>query len=249
MNNIAFITGGAKRIGREMALALAKNGYDLAIHYNNSEKNAQECQRLIEKLGQKCIIIKGNLYQQEQAKRIIAQIGSELGIISLLINNAAVFNPQFFLDTDQTQFDYDMGVNLRAPFFLTQQFARQVLNNTNKKYYAKGDKNFMVVNMLDSSHTKLRKNYFLYQLSKDALYSFTLLAAKSLSPHIRVNAIAPGPVLAPPGKSSNHLQKVALATPLGIASPPDTIVSGLEYLLNAKTVTGQILYISSGMQL
>ena len=259
MNKAALITGGAKRLGREMAVALAARGYDLAIHYNSSLAEARECQKLVEQHNKKCITIQGELTDDAACKKIFDEARSSLGTISLLINNASVFNSQGFMQTDSAQFDKDMGLNLKAPFFLTQDFARQIYDNSSTKSSAAEDlppnfqrdfpQDFMIVNMLDCNHAKLREDYFLYHLTKNALHHFTLMAAKELAPNIRVNAIAPGAALPPPHKDDAHLQKVSSTAPLGIASPPDTITHGLEYLLDAKTVTGQVLYVASGMQL
>ena len=251
MNKTALITGGAKRLGREMAVALTARGYDLAIHYNNSLTEACECQKLVERHNKKCITIQGELTDDAACKDIFDEACSSLGTISLLINNASVFNPQGFMQTDSAQFDKDVGINLKAPFFLTQNFARQIYDNSSTKSSTTEDfpKDLMIVNMLDCNHAKLREDYFLYHLTKNALHHFTLMAAKELAPNIRVNAIAPGAALPPPHKDDAHLQKVSSTAPLGIASPPDTITHGLEYLLDAKTVTGQVLYVASGMQL
>ena len=259
MNKTALITGGAKRLGREMAVALAARGYDLAVHYNSSLAEARECQKLLEQHNKKCITIQGELTDDAACKKIFDEARSSLGTISLLINNASVFNSQGFMQTDSAHFDKDVGINLKAPFFLTQDFARQIYDSSSTKssaaedsppHFQKGfQKDLMVVNMLDCNHAKLREDYFLYHLTKNALHHFTLMAAKELAPYIRVNAIAPGAALPPPHKDDAHLQKVSSTAPLGIASPPDTITQGLEYLLDAKTVTGQVLYVASGMQL
>ena len=197
MNKTALITGGAKRLGREMAVALAARGYDLAVHYNSSLAEARECQKLVEQHNKKCITIQGELTDDAACKNIFDEARSSLGTISLLINNASVFNSQGFMQTDSTQFDKDVGLNLKAPFFLTQDFASQIYDNSSTKSSAAEDlpkdfqKDLMVVNMLDCNHAKLREDYFLYHLTKNALHHFTLMAAKELAPNIRVNAIAP----------------------------------------------------------
>lgn len=242
MNKVALVTGAATRVGRAMALHLAAKGYDIGIHCNSSKTAAEECQKLVEEQGVKATIVVANLADDEQVASIIPKVTAELGELSVLINNASVFNPQKFIDTSPEQFTQDLAINLKAPFFLTQQFAKQITANQ-----AAGE--YLVVNMLDSMHASLVSNHFIYRMAKHSLHHLTMLAAKELAPQIRVNGIAPGPALPPPGKDEAHLDKVTKATPLGITSPPDTLVAGLDYLLGAKTVTGQVLYIGSGMHL
>lgn len=240
---VALITGAAQRIGRALTVHLATQGYDIAIHYNNSRQEAEECQRLVQSSGgvRRAMVIQANLDDSKQVTKLIPTVNAELGEISLLLNNAAVFNSEKFLDTTREQFEHDFAINFKAPFFLAQNFARQVSSSNPGEA--------MIVNLGDSAHERITSNYFLYRLSKQALHHFTLLAAKELAPLIRVNAIAPGPALPPPDKDESYLKNVASKTPLGIASPPNSLVQGLDYLLTAHTVTGQVLYIDSGMHL
>ena len=237
---LALITGAARRVGREFALHLAQKGYNIAIHYSTSTEEARECQELVEKKGVRAILVQAELDDDAQMKKIIPAVNDKMGEISVLINNASVYHTQNFMDTSHEQFRNDLAVNFSAPFFLTQDFARQV--NTE-------DGNAVVINLIDAGHNNLAQEYFLYHLSKQALYHFTLLAARSLAPKIRVNAIAPGPVLPPPGKDMEYLANVAKNSPIGVVSPPSSLARGLDYLLSSPTVTGQVMYIDSGTHL
>lgn len=234
---LALITGGAKRIGKEFALFLARQGYDIALHYNSATKEQEETKTLIEREGVACLPLQADLANQREVASLFPIINEKLGPCALLINNVSVFRFVSFMDTSATQFDSDMAVNLRAPFFLSQAFASQTP--------AGGQ----VINMLDCRVTGITTSHFVYSLSKSALYHFTLMAAKELAPRIRVNGIAPGPALPPPGKSEEHLAKVVGMAPLGVASPPATLVQALAYLLEAETVTGQLLFVDSGLHL
>jgi len=231
----ALVTGAAKRIGRAFVLFLARQGYDIALHYNSASPEQKETSRLIEKEGVSCLPIQADLASQHNS--LFPLINKNLGPCTLLINNVSVFRPGSFMATSEDQFDSDMAVNLRAPFFLSQDFANQA------------PKGSQIINMLDCRITRVTTSHFVYNLSKVALYQFTLMAAKELAPHIRVNGIAPGPALPPPDKNEEHLAKVVDLAPLGIASPPATLVQGLGYLLAAQTVTGQVLFVDSGLHL
>ena len=247
---LALITGAAQRVGRALALYLAKlpddEAFDIAIHYNNSEKEARECCEQIKAANKQCrtMAVRARLEDMDDVAKLIPQVNAELGELSLLINNAAVFHPQNFLDTKPEQLRDDLMVNLQAPFRLAQDFAKQA-----KSASTTSPGSAMIVNLLDATCERLASDYFLYHLSKQGLKHFTLQAAKSLAPAIRVNGIAPGPALPPPGKDQAHLDKIVKATPLGVASPPESLTEGLGYLLRSPTVTGQILYIDSGMHL
>lgn len=240
-DKVALVTGAATRLGRAMALHLASKGYDICIHCNSSKKDAEECQKLVKEYGVETMIVVANLAQDDEVAKIVPTVNAKLGEISLLINNASVFNQQSFMDTSMQQFTADLAVNLKAPFFLIKDFATQVKNQPAGE--------LLVVNVTDSVHDKLTSDHFLYRVSKQALHHLTMMTAKELAPQVRVNALAPGPALPPPDKNEHYLSQIAKNTPLGIASPPSTLLHGLDYLIEAKSVTGQVLYIGSGMHL
>ena len=241
----ALVTGGVQRIGRCLAFCLAQRGYDLALHYHQSRGQALQIQTEIKKHGVACEIFKADLARSTETAQLIPQVQERMGPLNLLINNVAVFNTPDLMASTEEQFNYDLAVNLRAPFFLIQAFAAQVGQTAGRP------KNHpaLIVNMLDTRINKVRTDYCIYTLTKHALFHLTRIAAKSLAPSIRVNAIAPGPALPPLGDSQTHLDRISAATPLGMASPPASLAQGLAYLLEAQTVTGQVLCIDSGQHL
>ena len=232
-----MITGGAKRIGKAFALSLARQGYAIGLHYNTATADLAETQKSIEECGVGCFPIQANLADSAAQARILPMLNKELGECSLLINNVSLFHPPTFLETSVEQFDADIAVNLRAPFFLSQDFARQA------------PKDSLIINMLDCRITHINTTYFVYNLTKHAMERFTMMAAKELGPRIRVNAIAPGPALPPADKDESHLEKLVRQAPLKVTSPPPTLTAAADYFLRASTVTGQVLFVDSGLHL
>lgn len=234
---VALITGGAKRIGKAFALALAQQDYAIGLHYNTATTEVTETKKLIEECGVDCLLIQANLASPTEQACIFPQLRQGLGDCSLLLNNVAVFNPGSFLETRPEQFEQDVAVNLRAPFFLSQDFARQASPGS------------QIVNLLDCRIAHINTTYFVYNLTKYAMERFTMMAAKELGPDIRVNGIAPGPALPPADKGPAHLEALIKQAPLGVTSPPSTLVVALNYLLQASTVTGQVLFVDAGLHL
>jgi NAD(P)-dependent dehydrogenase (short-subunit alcohol dehydrogenase family) len=228
-----LITGGAKRLGKGIALALAGAGYDVALHYNGSATEAKEVSQEIESRGGKCALLQADLSDAKTAKHLVTQAKSEFAHLNALVNNASVFGYKNFLDTDEAFFDTQMDVNFKAPFFLTQQFAKEVQQGA-------------VVNMLDTFITKQSPNYFAYLLSKKLLAEFTLAAAGSLGPHIRVNGVAPGVILASDEKDADYIEKRKEANPLKKTGSVRDVAEAVKLLLDNAALTGQVLFIDGG---
>ena len=230
----ALITGGAKRIGRAFAIFLAEKGYSIGLHYRTATNEIDETLKKLEEYGVDCLPIQADLAAAKEQRQIFPLFNKDLGPCSLLINNVSVFNPYSFLETTPEQFDTDIAINVRAPFFLSQDFAQQAPPDS------------LIVNLLDCRIAHINTSYFVYNLTKHTMERFTMMAAKDLGPLIRVNAIAPGPALPPADKNETHLESLIKNAPLRISSPPATLVNALDYLLQAKTVTGQVLFVDSG---
>ncbi|MBI2996212.1 MAG: SDR family NAD(P)-dependent oxidoreductase [Candidatus Melainabacteria bacterium] len=230
----ALITGSAKRIGKEIALFLANEGFDIALHYNTSQKEAKTTQKKIKEMGKECKLFKCNLNNINEVLKLIPKVKKSFPDLFLLINNASVFKNGDFLETNPKLLEEHFNVNFKAPFFLSRDFA---------KHFKKGQ----IINILD---TKVARNYskhFSYTLSKKALYEFTKMSAKELAPNIRVNAIAPGPTL--PGKSddySKHKLEVVSKKYIGTVQ---FITQGIKYLINNDLVVGECLFIDGGIHL
>jgi pteridine reductase len=233
----AIVTGAANRIGRALALGLAERGFDIALHYRGSEKEAIEAQALIEKRGRRCVLVRADLLNPAETLTVVKQAVNELGQIDLLVNNASVFNQAEFLDTDADLLDRNMAIHLRAPFLLTSEFA---------KICRRGN----VINIIDTMIATKHLDYFAYLLSKKALFEFTQLAAKALAPDIRVNAVAPGSTVEPIDElESNYVKERASQVPLKLPGHPDYLLKGLYFFLDNPQVTGSCIFIDGGAHL
>jgi NAD(P)-dependent dehydrogenase (short-subunit alcohol dehydrogenase family) len=234
--NAAFVTGAAKRLGREIAMTLARKGYDIALHYRASPDDAQALAEDIRRLGRKCVPIEADLADLRQVQALMPAALQALPHCNLLVNNASLFERCEFLETTEELFEREMNVNFRAPFFLARDFARRC---------GKGH----IINLLDTKIAKQSAAYFIYTLSKKALAEFTLMAAKTLAPNIRVNGICPGPMLPPPGQTEEYLQSLAKTVPLGHVGDPSMIASAVAFLIDNEFITGQWLYVDGGQHL
>ena len=236
MSKAALITGGGKRLGKAISLSLAERGYDIAIHYNHSDKEAKETADLIREKGRKCEIFQSNLSDISQVRSLIPTVFEVFPQCSILVNSASIFENIGFNDVTEEIFERDFNTNFKAPFFLSQDFS-------------KGDDAELIINMLDMRINKIETEHFTYNLTKKALRDFTLMAAKALGPKIRVNGICPGPILPPPDKDIKYLEQIAKNTPLQKPGNPDYIITAVKYLLDNSFVTGQCLFVDGGQHL
>ena len=230
---IALVTGGAARLGRAIALGLAARGADLALHYNSSEAAAKATAEEIRALGRKCLLIGADLRQAVSPGKIFEAAAAYYGRADILINSAAVFERGTLENTSPDLWEKTLAINLRAPFFLSQAFAAHTEN---------GD----IIFLADSRARRPAAEFLAYTLTKSALITLTRSLAKSLAPRIRVNAVAPGAILPPPGEGEEYLQRLIPRIPLGRPGTPEDIVRGIVYLLEASFVTGEVLHIDGG---
>ena len=236
MSKAALITGGGKRLGKAISLSLAERGYDIAIHYNRSDKEAKETADLIREKGREAEIFQSNLSDISQVRSLIPTVFEVFPQCSILVNSASIFENIGFNDVTEEIFERDFNTNFKAPFFLSQDFS-------------KGDDAELIINMLDMRINKIETEHFTYNLTKKALRDFTLMAAKALGPKIRVNGICPGPILPPPDKDIKYLEQIAKNTPLQKPGNPDYIITAVKYLLDNSFVTGQCLFVDGGQHL
>jgi NAD(P)-dependent dehydrogenase (short-subunit alcohol dehydrogenase family) len=230
----AIVTGAAKRIGKALALGLAKRGFDIGLHYQSSHEDALTTKKEIEQLGAKCHLIRANLFNEDETAGLINEAAGKLSNISLLINNASTFERKGLLQTDAKLLEENLAIHVKAPFFLTCQFA-SLLKSGN------------IINIIDTMVTKHDVSYFAYLLSKKTLLELTKLAAKALAPAIRVNAIAPGSTAEPiDDLDSNYMERRAQRVPLKMAGDPKYLLNGIDYLLANPFVTGECLFIDGG---
>jgi len=233
-NKAALVTGGAIRVGRAISLALAKDGYDVALHYNSSHNDACAVKSEIENLGCKCVLFQRNLAADFSG--LVADVHAEFSELNLLVNNASIFEPHKFLETSESAFDDHMNINFKAPFFLTQEFAK-ICKNGN------------VINILDTFITKHSHSYFTYLASKKVFAEFTKMAAKELAPDIRVNAIAPGTILPATGFDEEYIKAKEQNLPMGKIASVEDVTNTMIDILHNKSLTGQIIFVDGGESL
>ncbi len=231
-----LITGGAKRLGRAIAIYLANLGYPIAIHYNRSRKEAENLANEICQSKGRCEIFAADLKDPKAAAKLLPDVHQKFPDLCFLVNNASIFVPSKIKSANLKDFDDEFAINLRAPFILTSQFA---------KIIQKGS----IVNIVDTNVSKNQTAHFSYLLTKKSLADLTRLAAVELSPYIRVNAVAPGLILAPVQKNSNYLNRLAKNIPLKHKGDPEDIAKAVHFLLENTFITGQTIFVDGGEHL
>ncbi|MFT4717145.1 MAG: NAD(P)-dependent dehydrogenase (short-subunit alcohol dehydrogenase family) [Paracoccaceae bacterium] len=248
-NGAALVTGGARRLGREMALAMAKRGIDVAIHYAGSADDAQKTALEIRALGVKSAVLGADLTVEENMVGLIDRAATALGQpLNILINNASVFEYDTLDTATRDSWDRHLQSNLRAPFVLTQEFARQV-PKAGIDDQGEPIATACVINMIDQRVRKLTPEFMSYTIAKMGLWAFTQTAARGLAPGIRVNAIGPGPTMQGARQSEQHFANQRAGTILKRGSNPSDIVAAMNYILDAPALTGQLLCIDGGQHL
>jgi len=246
---IALVTGAAKRLGRDMAIYLARRGYDVAIHYATSSGAAESVAGDIRALGRRAVCLQADLLIEDAIVPLIAAVATALdGPVTVLVNNASIFEDDSIETATRNSWDRHIMSNLRAPFVLTQAFAAQcppALTDAQGEPLASG----LVVNMIDQKVRKLTPMHMSYSIAKAGLWAFTQMAAQELAPRIRVNAIGPGPTLQADGQPDDAWRKSRGATILNRGANPADITAALGFFLDAPSVTGQLLCIDGGQHL
>lgn len=247
-NKAALVTGGAKRLGRGMALALAKNGINVVVHYSQSENEVRQTVADIRALGVKSIAIRADLLNENETFNLIAKATDAIGEpLSILINNASIFEYDTLKSASLNSWTRHMDSNLRAPFVLIQEFSKQY-----ERYHSdmiKKSKTGCVINMIDQRVRKLTPEFMSYTIAKSALWTLTQTAAQALAPFIRVNAIGPGPTMQGARQSKDHFDKQRQAILLQRGVDLDDIVAAMNYILDASSVTGQLICVDGGQHL
>jgi len=232
------VTGGARRIGQAIALALAEAGANLLLHYNRSASDAEETAARAADLGADVRLVGADLSDPEAAAGIVAGAG-DLSPVQILVNSAAMFPDDTLLDMTSEQWERTLGVNLRGPVFLTQAFANALPEE------AEG----AVVNVTDWRVQRPYPEHFSYTVAKGALNAFTEAAANSLAPRIRVNGVALGAMLPPPGRDSAYLQELAQEIPLQRVGGTEPVASAVLFLIRNHFATGEIVRVDGGAHL
>jgi NAD(P)-dependent dehydrogenase (short-subunit alcohol dehydrogenase family) len=239
----ALVTGGALRIGRAIVVALARAGYAVAVHAHRSVAEAQALCAGIAAAGGTAAVVSGDLADHDVVLGLVAAAGAQVGPLTLLVNNASVFEPDGIGTLDRSGFDRHYAVNLRAPVFLAEAFAWEVAARLPP------GANASIVNLLDQRIYKPTPNYLSYGIAKSALHAATAPLAQALAPRVRVNAVAPGPVLPNTRQDAETFARLCRAMPLGHGPTPEEIADAVLFLAASRSITGETITVDGGQRL
>jgi NAD(P)-dependent dehydrogenase (short-subunit alcohol dehydrogenase family) len=234
----ALVTGGARRVGRAIALALAEAGCNLVLHYGSGAVEAAATAAEAESLGARVVTAGADLADPAVPARLLATAG-DLAPVRVLVNSAAIFPDDDLSGITAEQWDRTLAVDLRAPVLLTQAFAAALPDGVEGA----------VVNVTDWRTARPYRDHFSYTVAKGGLDTFTRAAAEALAPRIRVNAVALGAILPPPGRGSDYLKALAQHIPAERPGGTDPVVAAVLFLLRNPFVTGEILRVDGGAHL
>lgn len=238
---VALVTGGAKRIGRAIALALAQRGWDVAVHYGRSADEATATVRDIQRLGRRAATVQCDLANEEAVKALLADAMRALDaeVLSCVVNNASLFERDGAADFSLARLDAHMHANLAAPILLAQAL-----------YDATpADAQSVAINLLDQKLFNLNPDYLSYTLSKAALHSATTMLAQALAPKVRVVGVAPGITLVSGDQTEEGFAKAHRLTPLGRSSTPDDVAATVCFVAENPAITGTTLLVDGGQHL
>lgn len=232
-----LITGGAKRIGREVALCLAQKGANLAINYKSSKESAERVVAEIEGIGRKAVAVQGDVSRAEDARRLVDTVVAEFGSIDVLVNNAAIFPKTPYDKITEKDWDTVLRVNTKGPFLCSFYASKHM----------RAQKKGKIINMADWAAMRPYKDYLPYLVSKAGVIALTKALAVELAPHIQVNAVAPGPILLPEDMREEEKQKVREATLLGRIGSPQDIANTIAFLIEGSDfITGAVIPVDGG---
>jgi NAD(P)-dependent dehydrogenase (short-subunit alcohol dehydrogenase family) len=239
MKGAALVTGAAKRIGRAVALALAEDGYDVVVHYGASKADAEGVVAAVAAKGRRAVALAADLSQEAETQKLIGAAAQALGPLTCLVNNASLFERDEALTVTRESWDAHVETNLRAPFVLMQEFARQLPAE------ARG----AIVNLVDERVWNLTPHFVSYTLTKAGLWTLTQVMAMALAPRIRVNAIGPGPTLPSPRQSAEQFARQQASVPLQHGATPEEIAAAVRFILASGAMTGQMIALDGGQHL
>jgi pteridine reductase len=236
--SVALVTGGAHRLGRAIALALGQAGANVVIHYHRSSEQAELVLRELEQLGVAAALVAGDIAQVAEAERIVDAAVARWGRLSLLVNNAGIWGSTPIGTVTEERWNELINTNLRGAFFIAQR-ATPALRATRGA----------IVNIADVGALRPWRNHTPYLVSKGGVVTLTEALAKDLAPDIRVNAVAPGPVLLPDDWTPEQAERAARSVPLQRLGSPDDVAQAVVYLAQAEYVTGVVLPVDGGQRL
>ncbi len=236
---VALVTGASRRIGRAVALDLARQGYAVGVHYSASGEEAEKVVTEIRLHGGHATALHAELTNATALMDLIPACARMLGVPTCLVNNASVFLEDRIDSVSIEQWDLNIAVNLRAPVFLAQAFAAELPNS------AQGN----IINIIDQRVWRPTPQFFSYSTAKSGLWAITRTLAQALAPRIRVNAVGPGPVLKSIHQSEADFTAEAGATILGRGTSPEEIAAAIRFILDAPAMTGQMIALDGGQHL
>jgi pteridine reductase len=234
---LAMVTGAAHRLGREFALALARQGYAICLHYYASGKGVEQTLAEINTLDVPVHLARADLTDDAAISSLFSTLDSLPHPLKVLVNSAAIMTHKELGSTSTAEWDATFALNLRAPFLLAQKAAERMKDGG------------LIVNITDIGARKLWTGYSAYVVSKSALETLTRLMAKAYAPKVRVNAIAPGLVLPSENITPEEWQGLVKRLPLKHTATPEEVASVLEFLLKNKSITGQTITVDGGYSL
>lgn len=239
LTKTTLITGAAKRLGQQMALALAAEGWDIALHYHRSATEAEQTANAIRQLGRRCELFCADLQADNAGQQLMQAVIAQMGPVQLLINNAALFEYDSAAEFSASCLQQHIGSNLIAPLQLIQALATQKPQKTAA----------VAINMLDQKLWGYNPDFFSYTLCKAALKSATIMMAQALAPHVRVVGIAPGLTLPSHLQSTEDFERTHQLSPMGHGSSAEDICRTVLYIVNTPSLTGSCIVVDAGQHL
>lgn len=234
-----LVTGAAKRVGRAIALDLARHGWGVAVHYRTSEAEAHEVVAAIRDQGGKAVAIRADLAQEQEVEGLLSLAAESLGPLRCLINSASAFERDSLGDVTCRSWQLHMAVNVRAPLLLTQSFLRQLREGEEGN----------VINIIDERVWNPTPHFVSYTVSKSALWTLTRVLAPALAPRVRINGIGPGETLPSFHQTEQSFERMCATMPLGRGTTPEEICDAVRFILGARAMTGQMIVLDGGQHL
>jgi NAD(P)-dependent dehydrogenase (short-subunit alcohol dehydrogenase family) len=238
-HQVALVTGAGKRIGRAIALGLARAGWDVAVHYRSSEREANETVEAIRALGLRAEALKADLANEDEVRALPARAAAALGRVTCVVNNASLFEYDSATTFSPALLATHMQANVAAPLLLAQALHAATPESSQA----------VVINLLDQKLYNLNPDYLSYTLSKAALHTATTMLAQALAPTVRVVGVAPGITMVSGEQSEEGFAKAHQVTPLQRSSTPEDIADAVVYAAGARAITGTTLVVDGGQHL
>lgn len=244
----ALISGGAKRIGAACALALAGEGADIVLHYHRSQEESQKTAELITSKGVKAWTVKADLESEQETRELFDRAVQLSGGIDILVNSASIFPTGTVGDFTWEDLEQNLKVNAWSPLVLSRLFAAQE-RFSGLPDPPKAEQLGNIVNLLDTRITDNDKEHAAYSLSKRSLFSLTRMLSSACAPAVKVNAIAPGLILPPPGENEAYLEKLRHTNPMRRVGSLEDISSALLFLISNSFISGQVIFVDGGRRI